>query len=86
MTSTSGGFNGTAKVSTSGACSWSAASNVSWIDVTSGGVGTGSGTVYFFVANNPYSSVRMGDLFIAGYVIQVTEGAKGEIKLKKPAH
>ncbi len=78
MTSASGGFNGTAKVSTSGACSWSATSNVNWIDVTSGSFGTGSGTAYFFVASNPYSTVRTGDLFVAGYMIQVTEGPRAK--------
>jgi hypothetical protein len=86
MTSTSGGFNGTVKVVTSASCSWTAASNVSWISVTSGSATTGTGTADFFVANNPNSTTRVGDLTVAGYVIQVTEGAKGEIKLEKPVH
>jgi hypothetical protein len=87
MTATSGGFNGTAKVTTSaGSCQWTAASNVSWIDVTSGSPGTGPGTVDFFVANNPNSSARVGDLTVAGFTIQVTEGAKGAVSLGNPVH
>jgi hypothetical protein len=87
MTAAPGGFNGTAKVSTSApSCQWSAASNVSWIDVTSGSPGTGPGTVDFFVANNPNSSARVGDLTVAGFTIQVTEGAKGAVSLGKPVH
>jgi hypothetical protein len=87
MTAASGGFNGTAKVSTSApSCQWSAASNVTWIDVTSGSPGTGPGTVHFFVANNPNSSARVGDLTVAGFTIQISEGAKGAISLGKPVH
>jgi hypothetical protein len=76
MIATTGGFNGSAKVSTAAACPWSATTNVAWINVTSGSPGTGPGTLDFFVANNPNSTVRVGDLIVAGYTIQVTEGAK----------
>jgi hypothetical protein len=84
MTPAAGGFNGIAKVVTSASCSWTAASNVSWISVISGSATTGTGATNFFVANNPNSTTRVGDLTVAGYVIQVTEGPKGEIKLEKP--
>ena len=86
MTATTGGFNGTAKISTSAACPWVATTNVTWISVTSGSPGTGPGTLDFFVANNPNSTVRVGDLTVAGYMIQVTEGAKGDVKIEKPVH
>ena len=86
MFATSGGFNGSAKVSTGAACSWSAASNVNWISVTSGSSVTGPGTANFFVANNPKSSVRTGNLVVAGYTIQITEGTKGSVTLGKPVH
>jgi pseudomonalisin len=87
MTATSGGFNGSAKISTSASsCQWSAASNVTWIAVTSGSPGTGPGTVDFFVANNPNSSARVGDLTVAGFTIQITEGSKGAVILGKPVH
>ncbi len=85
MTAAPGGFNGSAKVSTSApSCPWSATSNVTWIDVTSGSPGTGPGTMHFFVANNPNSASRVGDLTVAGFTIQVSEGAKGSVSLGKP--
>ena len=81
MTSTTGGFNGTVNVYTSTGCGWSAVSNVSWISVTSASTGTGPGTTKFFVANNPNTVTRVGTLTVAGYNIQVTEGAKGAVQL-----
>ena len=86
MLATSGGFAGSAKVSTGAACSWNASSNVNWITVTSGSSVTGPGTANFFVANNPKSTVRTGNLIVAGYTIQITEGTKGSVKLGKPVH
>jgi Putative binding domain, N-terminal len=86
MLATSGGFAGSAKVSTGGACSWNASSNVNWISVTSGSSVTGPGTANFFVTNNPKSTVRTGNLIVAGYTIQITEGTKGSVKLGKPVH
>ena len=46
-------------------CSWTATSNVSWITITSGGSGTGAGTISYAVA--PYSggtSTRSGKITI----------------------
>ena len=86
MTAAQGGVNGTAIVSTQAGCGWSAASNVSWITVTSGSQGTGPGTTGFFIANNPNSSPRTGTLTVAGWTIQVNEGAKGSAKLGSPIH
>ncbi|HLK18269.1 MAG TPA: BACON domain-containing carbohydrate-binding protein, partial [Bryobacteraceae bacterium] len=84
MLATSGGFSGSAKVTTGAACSWNASSNVAWITVTSGSSVTGSGTANFFVANNPKSTVRSGNLVVAGYTVQITEGPKSAIKVGKP--
>ena len=84
MTAAQGGVNGTAIVSTEAGCGWSATSNVSWITVTSGSQGTGPGTVGFFIANNPNSSPRSGNLTVAGWTIQVNEGAKGSARLGPP--
>jgi hypothetical protein len=52
--------------------------------VTSGSTYTGTGTANFFVANNTNTTTRVGDLTVAGFTIQVTEGPKGAIKLEKP--
>jgi hypothetical protein len=86
MFATSGGFDGSAKVTTGAGCSWTASSSVNWISLISGSSGTGPGTANFFVANNPKTSVRSGNLVVAGYTIQITEGIKGAIKVGKPVH
>jgi hypothetical protein len=49
--SASGG-SGSIAVTTQSGCSWSASSGVSWITVTSGSSGTGSGTIAYTVASN----------------------------------
>jgi Putative binding domain, N-terminal/Viral BACON domain len=62
----------TIQVSTSGACSWTASSNTSWITVTSGASGTGNGTVTFsFTQNN--GSRRTGSLTVAGRTATVEQ-------------
>ena len=82
LSSVSGGFNGTATVSTQASCPWSAVSNASWISVTSGASTTGSGSAAFFVTGNSTSAPRTGTLSVAGYTIQVTEAANGNIDIK----
>jgi hypothetical protein len=49
---------------------------VSWITVTSGGSGTGNGTVNYTVASNNTTSALTGTLTVAGNTITVTEAAK----------
>ena len=64
----------TIQVSTSGACSWTASSNTSWITVTSGASGTGNGTVTFsFTQNN--GNRRTGSLTVAGRTATVEQRA-----------
>ena len=45
-------------------CTWTAAPNVSWIAITSGGSGTGNGTVTYSVAPNTSGVTRTGKIFI----------------------
>jgi hypothetical protein len=68
-----GGAGGPVTVSTSAGCAWTAVSNASWITVTAGQSGSGSGTVSFTVAANPGDS-RTGTLSIAGQTLTVTQG------------
>lgn len=56
-------------------CGWAAYSNSDWITVTSGGSGTGNGTVNYSVATNPTSAVRTGSLIIGGYLFTITQAA-----------
>ncbi|HUE89852.1 MAG TPA: BACON domain-containing carbohydrate-binding protein [Vicinamibacterales bacterium] len=67
-----GGAGGPVTVSTSAGCAWTAVSNASWITVTAGQSGSGSGTVSFTVAANSGDS-RTGTLSIAGQTFTVTQ-------------
>jgi len=67
-----GGPGPTASVSAVNGCTWTAASNDTWITVTSGSIGNGNGAVVFNVASNPYN-VRSGTLTIAGQTLSVQQ-------------
>ncbi len=75
QTFASTGGPGSVSVTASSGCSWTAASNVSWITITSGSSGTGSGTVAFTVAANTGTSQRTGTMTIAGLTFTVTQSA-----------
>ncbi len=57
-------------------CQWTATSNASFVVVTSGSSGTGSGSVTFRVESNPAESTRTGTLTIAGTSVVVNQGAR----------
>lgn len=61
-------------VTTPGGCAWTAVSLASWITVTSGASGNGSGTVNFTVAPNT-GPERTGTLTIAGQSFTVVQNA-----------
>jgi uncharacterized protein (TIGR03437 family) len=70
-----GGGTGTVTVTTASGCSWTAASNVSWVAIQSGASGSGNGTVGFSAAANTTASARSGTMTIAGQTFTVNEGA-----------
>ena len=72
QTVAAGGAGGSATVTTASTCEWTAASNASWISLTAGATGTGSGPVTFNVSANP-GSQRTGTLTIAGRTFTVTQ-------------
>ena len=66
--------SGRVSVSAPAACTWSAASNASWISLTSGASGAGSGAVRYAVASNADDpNPRTGTLTIAGRTFTVTQ-------------
>jgi sugar lactone lactonase YvrE len=67
-------YSGSVAVTAPGGCAWTAASNASFLSVTSGASGSGSGSVRYSVAPNPGAS-RTGTLTIAGQTFSVTQGA-----------
>jgi len=67
---TSSGGTGNISVTTSSSiCNWTTTSNDSWITITSGTSGTGSGTVNYSVSANTTTSQRTGTMTIAGETI-----------------
>lgn len=69
------GGNGSVSVTcSSGSCGWTATSNDGWITITSGGSGTGNGTVNYSVASNS-GSERSGTATIAGKTFTVNQAA-----------
>lgn len=69
--------SGSIAVAIGKACSWTAASSVDWITVTSGAAGTGPGNVQYNVAANPQATPRQGVLTVAGLTFTVSQAALG---------
>jgi hypothetical protein len=69
------GGTGNVSVQTSTGCFWTAASNVTWITVSSGASGTGNGTVVYQVQPNSTGQARTGTLTIAGQTFTVNQAA-----------
>jgi len=69
----SSGGTGSVSVTTQSGCSWTAVSNASWITITSGSSGTGSGTVNYSVAANTGTSSRTGTITIADQTFTVSQ-------------
>jgi hypothetical protein len=68
------GDTDTVSVTTTSGCGWTAASDVPWITVVSGGTGTGNGTVGYLVLPNIGAS-RSGTITIAGQTFTVAQAA-----------
>jgi len=56
-------------------CNWTATSSATWITISSGGSGTGNGTVNYTVAANTATTSRTGTLTVAGQTVTVTQAA-----------
>jgi hypothetical protein len=74
---TAAGGTGSVTVSTSASCSWAAASNNSWIVLTSSGSGSGNEPVTFEVRENTAATSRQGSLTVAGETITIIQNAAG---------
>ncbi|NOT62833.1 MAG: choice-of-anchor D domain-containing protein, partial [Acidobacteria bacterium] len=76
QTFTAAGGNGTVNITAATGCAWTAASNATWLSVTSGAAGSGNGAVGFTAAANTTTSSRTGTLTIAGQTFTVTQAAQ----------
>ncbi len=77
-TFTSDGGNGTISVSTQTGCPWTASEGVTWITITGGSSGNGSGTVSYQVAANT-GAARTANITVAGKTHTVSQEATASI-------
>jgi serine protease AprX len=70
----SGGSTGAVNVAAPAGVGWQTFVNDSWITVTSGGSGTGNGTVNYSVAANA-GAARTGTMIVAGRIFTITQEA-----------
>lgn len=73
----SGGGRGTINLNTSSGCSWSAASNVNWVTITSGSAGSDGGTINYSVAVNTSPDSRTGRITLQGESFNVYQDGGG---------
>ena len=57
----------------SAGCAWKARSTDPWISITSGGAGSGSGTIAYSVSRNAGTGPRIGTIVIAGEIFTVAQ-------------
>ena len=70
------GGTGSTAVTAPAGCAWTGVSNnTSWLTVTSGASGSGTGTVAFSASANPTTSARTGTLTIGGQTFNVKQAA-----------
>jgi hypothetical protein len=68
------GGNGSTAVTAGGGCAWTASTTFSWITITEGASGVGSGTVKFTVSSNA-AAARSGTITAGGQTLTVTQQA-----------
>jgi uncharacterized protein (TIGR03437 family) len=71
------GGTGSVSVSATAGCNWSATSSADWIKITSGGSGTGSGTLRYVAAANPAMTDRDATVSIAEQSFTVVQTGVG---------
>jgi len=67
------GASGTFAVSAADACTWTATSTAPWLAITSGGTGTGNGTVTYAVERNRDVASRIATIAVADHLFTVTQ-------------
>jgi hypothetical protein len=67
---------GSVNVTAAPGCAWNATSNATWIAISSGASGSGSGTVHFSIAANASAAVRTGTLTIGGQTLTVIQSVE----------
>lgn len=73
------GGTGTVAVTGGTGCSWTAASNASFITISQGATGSGNGSAQFTVAANTTAADRSGTIAVAGSTFTITQRATATI-------
>ena len=68
--------HGTINVTTQAGCQWTAATQATWITITSGAAGTGNGQVKYDVARNKSNNARTATIVVAGQNVTVNQAGK----------
>jgi hypothetical protein len=68
-----GSGSGTLSMTTANSCSWSASTTVSWVSLTSGTSGTGSGTIQYTVGANSGTASRSGAISAGGQSLSISQ-------------
>ncbi len=71
----SAGETGSIGVTAGSGCAWTTQSNASWLTITAGAIGSGSGTTVYSVAANSSTLARTGTITVAGQIFTVTQSA-----------
>ena len=69
------GGTGSIAVTSAAGCEWTAVANQSWIHVTSGGTGSGNGSVGYSVDANSSTSARTGTIVVQGRTFTINQSA-----------
>jgi len=67
------GSLGTVGISAAATCIYQAASDSSWLQIVSGGYGSGNGTLTYIARANTSTSQRVGNISIAGQHVAITQ-------------
>ena len=73
------GGNGTVNIVAGSGCSWTVSNPASWITISSGQTGSGSGTVTYTVSQNASDVDRSSALTIAGSPYTISQDASGAV-------
>jgi hypothetical protein len=71
------GGTGTIQVTTQAGCAWSATSGAPWLGITSGGSGTGNGSILWSATANSSTSSRTGTITVQGQTFTGTQAGTG---------
>ncbi len=70
------GATGSVSVAAPVGCTWQAVDTLNWASITSGGTGSGNGTVNYSVTANPAYMPRAGNISVAGKFYTVNQAAQ----------